>query len=101
MYDDIELFIDGEWRAAAGGQTLPVVNPATGQPLGKVAYAQQSDLDTALAAVQKGFQAWRKVPAMNRAKVLRGAADLMRQRVDDIARVMTLEQGKPLAESAT
>ncbi|MEA3179607.1 MAG: succinate-semialdehyde dehydrogenase / glutarate-semialdehyde dehydrogenase [Gammaproteobacteria bacterium] len=101
MYDDIELFIDGEWRAAAGGQTLPVVNPATGQPLGKVAYAQQSDLDTALAAVQKGFQVWRKVPAMNRAKVLRGAADLMRQRVDDIARVMTLEQGKPLAESAT
>jgi len=47
---------------------LPVVNPATGQPLGKVAYAQQSDLDTALAAVQKGFQAWRKVPAMNRAR---------------------------------
>jgi succinate-semialdehyde dehydrogenase/glutarate-semialdehyde dehydrogenase len=101
MYDDVNLFIDGQWRVATGGQTLPVVNPATGQRLGKVAHAQQPDLDAALAAVQKGFQVWRKVPAMNRAKVLRGAADLMRQRVDDIARVVTMEQGKPLAEAAT
>jgi succinate-semialdehyde dehydrogenase / glutarate-semialdehyde dehydrogenase len=101
MYDDVNLFIAGKWRAAAGGQTLPVVNPATGQPLGKVAHAEQSDLDAALAAVQEGFQIWRKVPAMNRAKVLRGAADLLRQRAEGIARVMTMEQGKPLAESAT
>ncbi len=99
MYPDVKLFIDGQWTDAADGRTLAVENPATGEVVGTVAHAGQSDLDRALEAAQKGFEAWRQVSAFERAKVLRKAADLMRERVDAIAPLMTLEQGKVLAEA--
>ena len=99
MYSDVLLFIDGQWTKAAGGRTIPVVNPATGEPIGTVAHADKSDLDRALEAADKGFRQWRKVSAFERSKIMRKAADLLRERADAIAPLLTLEQGKPLAEA--
>src|SRR5579864_8723902 len=99
MYSDVSLFIDGSWTQAAGGRTLPVINPATGEVIGTVAHAGRSDLDRALEAADKGFRAWRKVSAFDRSKVMRKAADLLRERADKIAPLLTMEQGKPLPEA--
>ncbi|TCT06797.1 NAD-dependent succinate-semialdehyde dehydrogenase [Aquabacter spiritensis] len=99
MYRDVQLHIAGQWRAAEGGRTLPVLNPATEEEIGTVAHAARSDLDAALEAAAGGFKTWSKVSAYDRAKVMRKAADLLRERVADIARLMTLEQGKPLPEA--
>src|SRR5262250_785767 len=99
MYSDVSLFIDGVWTGAAGGHTIPVVNPASGDVIGTVAHAQRSDLDRALEAADKGFRTWRKVSAFDRSKIMRKAANLLRERVDAIAPLLTLEQGKPLGDS--
>ena len=99
MYQDVQLFIDGAWTKARGGRTIPVVNPATGETIGTVAHAERADLDRALEAAEKGFHTWRKVSAYDRSKLMRKAANILRERADAIARIMTLEQGKPLAES--
>ena len=98
-YPDIRLLIANEWVDAAGGKTIPVLNPATGKSIGSVAHAGIPDLDRALAAAQQGFEAWRKVPAFERAAIMRRAATLLRERAGDIARLLTQEQGKPLAEA--
>ncbi|VTU32813.1 NAD-dependent succinate-semialdehyde dehydrogenase [Variovorax sp. RA8] len=98
-YVDTRLLINGEWCDAASGKTLDVVNPATGKPIGKVAHAGIADLDRALEAAQRGFQAWRKIPANERAATMRKAAGLLRERAPEIARLLTLEQGKPFAEA--
>ncbi len=98
-YADVSLLIDNEWRAAASGRTLEVLNPATGDVLAKLAHAGQDDLDAALAAAARGFAAWRRVSAFERSKVMRRAAQLIRDRAEHIARLMTTEQGKPLAEA--
>ena len=98
-YPNVQLMIDGQWCDAASKKTLPVMNPATGEKIGTVAHAEKADLDRALEAAAKGFQAWRKVGAFDRYKVMRKAADLMRARIDTIAPLMTQEQGKPLAEA--
>lgn len=99
MYPDIQLLIDGVWTPAASKRTLPIVSPASGEVIGKVAHAERADLDRALEAAEKGFRAWRKVSAFDRAKVMRKAADLLRQRADAIAPLLTQEQGKPLVEA--
>jgi succinate-semialdehyde dehydrogenase/glutarate-semialdehyde dehydrogenase len=99
MYPDTQLYIDGSWRPARSGRTIPVLNPATEDVIGHVAHAGKDDLDEALDAAAKGFAAWRKVSAYERSKLMRKAAEIMRGRADDIARLMTLEQGKPLAEA--
>jgi succinate-semialdehyde dehydrogenase / glutarate-semialdehyde dehydrogenase len=98
-YPNTQLFIQGQWRDAQAGETLAVFNPATGKEIGRVAHARQADLDLALAAAQKGFETWRDTPAIERAKVMRAAAALMRERAGAIARLLTQEQGKPLAEA--
>ncbi|MBI5721818.1 MAG: NAD-dependent succinate-semialdehyde dehydrogenase [Burkholderiales bacterium] len=98
-YPDVQLFIAGVWRAGQAGETLPVKNPATDAVIGRVAVARKADLDEALAAAAKGFEVWRKTPAAQRAKVMREAARLVGERAEAIARLMTLEQGKPLAEA--
>ena len=99
MYPDTQLYIDGAWCAAASSRTHPVVNPATGEVIGKFAWADRADLDRALAAVDKGFQTWKKVSAYERSKIMRKAADLMRERLQSIAEIMTMEQGKTVAEA--
>ncbi len=98
-YPNVQLLINNEWRAARGGATLNVHNPADGKVIGTVARATTADLDDALASAAKGFEIWRNTPAIERAKVMRAAAQLVRERAGDIARLMTMEQGKPLAEA--
>jgi succinate-semialdehyde dehydrogenase/glutarate-semialdehyde dehydrogenase len=99
MYSDVLLHIDGAWVKGATGRTIPVINPATEEQIGTVAHADKADLDRALAAADKGFKAWRKVSAFDRYKLMRKAADILRSRADDIAKLMTLENGKPLVEA--
>ncbi|HET6609620.1 MAG TPA: aldehyde dehydrogenase family protein, partial [Rhodopila sp.] len=99
MYSDVSLFIDGAWTKAAGGRSIGIVSPATGERIGSVAHADRSDLDRALEAAEKGFHTWRKISAFDRSKVMRKAANLLRERADAIAPLMTMEQGKPLPEA--
>jgi succinate-semialdehyde dehydrogenase/glutarate-semialdehyde dehydrogenase len=99
MYQDVLLHIAGAWVPARDGRTLDVINPATEEVLGKLARAGTDDLDAALDAAAKGFAVWRAISAYERSKMMRRAADLVRERLEDIAVLMTQEQGKPLAES--
>ncbi|MBD3666339.1 MAG: aldehyde dehydrogenase family protein, partial [Kangiella sp.] len=85
--------------AAKGGRTMPVENPATGEDAGTVAHADTSDLDRALEAAQRAFIEWRAVSPYDKAKILKKAADLLRERADKIAPLMTIEQGKTLPEA--
>jgi succinate-semialdehyde dehydrogenase/glutarate-semialdehyde dehydrogenase len=78
---------------------MPVLNPATGEAIGRVPQAGRADLDRALEAADKGFKAWRKVSAFERYKLMRKAADIQRSRAEETARVLTMEQGKTLGES--
>ena len=98
-YPDTRLLIAGQWCDAASGKTISVVNPSTGGVIGRVAHAGVADLDRALAAAQSGFEAWRRIPAHERAATMRRAAALVRERAADIAPLLTQEQGKPLAEA--
>jgi succinate-semialdehyde dehydrogenase/glutarate-semialdehyde dehydrogenase len=98
-YSDTYLFIDGQWCAGAAGRTVPVMDPATGAQIATVARAEIADLDRALAAAEKGFKVWKKVAPFDRYKIMRRAADLMRERAEGIGRLMTMEQGKPLVEA--
>ena len=99
MYTSLEHYIDGNWVKASGAKTQEVMNPATSKPIGELAHASKGDLDKALAAADKGFKSWRKVSAYERGKVLRKAADLVRTRADEIAKVLTQEQGKVFMEA--
>ncbi|MGB6985504.1 MAG: NAD-dependent succinate-semialdehyde dehydrogenase [Candidatus Aquilonibacter sp.] len=93
------LWIAGERIDASARATRPVLNPATGATLAELPIATDDDLRRALAAAAKGFVRWRVVSAYDRAIVLHRAAALLRERTESIARTMTLEQGKVLAES--
>ena len=98
-YPHIQLFIDGHWRDGAAARSLPVVNPATGAVMGQVACAETADLEEVAAAAVRGFAVWRQTSAFERYKIMRRAAQLLRDRVERVASLMTLEQGKPLAEA--
>ncbi len=98
-YPNVSLHIAGQWRDAEGGRRIDVLNPSNEEVIGTVAHASRADLDAALASAERGFAQWRKVSPFERGKVMRRAADLMRSRADAIARIMTLEQGKPVAEA--
>jgi len=98
-YPQVSLHIDGAWVKGAGGKSEPVLNPATGDSIGDVPHADKADLDRALAAAEKGYKTWRKVSAYDRYKLMRKAADIFRSRADDVAKILTMEQGKPLAEA--
>lgn len=98
-YPDVKLFIDGEWCDAAEGKTIPVLDPATEEEIGTIPHATKPDLDRALAAAEKGFAVWSQTSAYDRSKLMRKAADLLRERAGDIAWMMTREQGKPLGQS--
>ena len=99
MYPELALYIDGKWLPCQGRESEQVINPATEKPLGILPHASTADLDAALAAAAKGFKLWRATSAYDRAKIMRRAADLVRERQEAIARVLTLEQGKVLAEA--
>lgn len=95
----IAPYIDGAWLAPEGRDTQPVLNPATGAAIGTLTLACADDLDRALEAADRGFRAWRAVAPEQRAAVLTATAALLRERADAIARIATLEQGKPFAEA--
>ena len=103
-FKDIELlrqqaFIGGQWVSAKRGRTLEVLGPATGQHLGNVPACDEHDTRAAIDAAQQAFPAWSALTAHARAAMLRKWHDLMLQHADDLALLMTLEQGKPLAEA--
>jgi succinate-semialdehyde dehydrogenase / glutarate-semialdehyde dehydrogenase len=98
-YPDVSLHIDGSWCKGATGTSEPILNPASGEAIGELPHAATADLDRALAAAEKGFAEWRKVSAFDRYKLMRKAADILRSRADEIGAIMTMEQGKPLAEA--
>lgn len=97
-YPEVRLLIDGEWCQGAGGW-IPVIDPATEEEIGRVAHATEPDLDRALTAAARGFDLWKNTGVLDRAKLMRKAADLLRERADDIAWLMTREQGKPLGQA--
>jgi len=99
MYQDVLLHINGQWKPAASGKMLDIINPATEETIGRVAHAGVGDLDEALDAAAKAFMTWRHVSPYERSKIMRKAATLVRERAETIARLMTTEQGKPLAEA--
>jgi succinate-semialdehyde dehydrogenase/glutarate-semialdehyde dehydrogenase len=98
-YPDTQLFIDGKWAPALAGGIMAVVNPATGEKIGSLAHAERADLDRALVAVAAGFKIWSGISAYERAKIMRVAANLLRERAEAIAPLMTQEQGKPLDQA--
>jgi succinate-semialdehyde dehydrogenase/glutarate-semialdehyde dehydrogenase len=100
MRDAVKLFIAGEWRAGGAGMR-EVIDPGTGQASGGVSMASGADVNLAVAAAEGVRKAWRDMPAIERGAVLIRAAALLRERATDIARGLTLEQGKTLAESAS
>ena len=96
-YSDVQLFINGQWRDGAEGKTLPIIDPATEEEIGRLAHATRPDLDDALKAAEKGFKVWRDTPVFERYHVMRKAANLLRERSDHIAELLTRDQGKPIA----
>jgi succinate-semialdehyde dehydrogenase / glutarate-semialdehyde dehydrogenase len=98
-YPQLHMIIDGEKIPVGHRRTHTVVNPATGATLGALPLADAADLDRALHTAQRGFRLWRDAPAQQRAAVLSGAARLLQERQEDIARIATLEEGKTLAET--
>ncbi len=100
MYlESLELYVAGEWRGVDGRETLPVINPATEQLLGKLPIATEADIDDALLAAQSAFESWAQTTAWERDQLLRRAAALIDARRQQLAVILTLENGKPLVDS--
>jgi len=97
--ETLGLYIDGQWLSGEGRRTTEVYDPATGAVLGELPLATKDDLDRALAAAQAGFEAWRVTPPEQRFQIMIKAAALLRERAEEIARVVTMEEGKPFAEA--
>lgn len=92
-------YVGGKWIEADSGRTITVVNPATGQPLGTVPALGQTETRRAIEAANAAYPAWRAMTAKERATILRKLNDLMLENADDLAAIMTAEQGKPLTEA--
>jgi succinate-semialdehyde dehydrogenase/glutarate-semialdehyde dehydrogenase len=99
MYQDVQLLIDGEWGPASDGRTIDVVNPANSEVIGTVAHAGRAELERAVAAAARAFEVLRAMSNFERAAILRRAGQLCTERAGRIAELITLEQGKPLAEA--
>jgi succinate-semialdehyde dehydrogenase/glutarate-semialdehyde dehydrogenase len=99
MYPVVTLFIDGEWTEGKGGRSDDVLNPATGQVIGRVPVAEPEDVDRAIDAAGAAFPAWRDAGPDKRGQILHKAAALIHERAGEVGRVMTLEEGKPLPEA--
>ncbi len=94
-----QAYIDGTWQDADGGQTIEVNNPASNEILGSVPKMGAAETRRAIEAAERALPAWRDLTAKQRSQTLRRWFELIMQNQDDLARLMTLEQGKPLAES--
>ena len=98
-YQALSLYIDGEFLSGQGRKTQDIINPATEQVIGQLPHASQEDLDRALAAAERAFATWKHSSPLERSAILRKAAQLSRERAQDIGLNLTLDQGKPLAEA--
>ena len=98
MYEKFGQFIDGNWSPSENKETYEVINPATEEVLGHASKATPADVERALKSAEQGLQVWKKTPPWQRSYVLRKIADKMREKKDVLAKWMTLENGKPLAE---
>ncbi len=98
MYNKFGQFIDGKWQQAEKNETYNVINPATEEIIGKASKASSVDIDKALKSAEKGFELWKKYSPWDRAAIIRKIADQIRKKNNELAKWMTLETGKPLAE---
>jgi succinate-semialdehyde dehydrogenase/glutarate-semialdehyde dehydrogenase len=94
-----QLFIAGRWRDATGGGTFDIANPATGEILAKVADGGYADMTSAIDGAAAAQPAWAALPALRRGEIIRAAAQVMAEQIGHLATIMTMEQGKPLAQS--
>ena len=99
MYSKFGQFIDGKWQPSEKNETYEVINPATEEVIGKASKATPADVEKALKSAEKGFAVWRNTPPWQRSYVIRKIADLMRKKSEVLAKWLTLEVGKPLAEA--
>ena len=99
MYETFGQFIDGKWQQAEKKETYDVINPATEEIIGKASKASSIEVQKALKSAEKGLQVWKNTPPWQRAYILRKIADLMREKKEVLAKWLTLEVGKPLAEA--
>lgn len=99
MSSTFQLLINGERRESSEGVAVDVINPATGDSLGQVAYGSPADIENAINIAQGGQQSWQSVPAWERGRILKDAASIIRRDADRIARILTLEQGKVLSQA--
>ena len=98
MYNKFGQFIDGKWQASSNNETYDVINPATEEVIGKASKASREDVQKALMSAEKGLKIWRDTSPWKRSYIIRKIADKMREKQDVLAKWMTLEVGKPLAE---
>ena len=98
MYNKFGQFIDGKWQASSNNETYDVINPATEEVIGKASKASREDVQKALKSAEKGLKIWRDTSPWKRSYIIRKIADKMREKQDVLAKWMTLEVGKPLAE---
>ena len=98
MYSKFGQFINGKWQQGKNNETYDVINPTTEEIIGKASKASSEDVDKALVSAEQGFEVWKKYSPWDRATIIRKIADLIRKRDKELAKWMTLETGKPLAE---
>src|SRR5690606_9315965 len=91
-----QLYIGGAWTASASGEAIDVVNPATEEVIDRVPAGAPGDVHTAVEAARRAFPGWSAMPPAERGKLLGAAADLLKERADDIARTIATDMGSPL-----
>ena len=98
MYSKFGQFIDGKWQTSSSKETYEVINPATEEVIGNASKASSEDINKALKSAEKGFESWKKFTPWEKSAIIRKIADLIRKKNNELAKWMTLETGKPLAE---
>ena len=99
MYPNLKMYIGGQFVDGHGESSQSVMNPSNNEVLATLPYASESDLDRALESSEQAFRLWKKEPAVERSRILRKVAELIRERAENTGRVLTLEQGKPVREA--
>ncbi len=99
MYENLNLYIRGDWRTSSNKKTKPVTNPSTEEEIGTAAVASIEDIEESIASAKNGLSIWRDTGTWERAAIIRKVSELIRERKTVIAKLMSLETGKPLAES--
>lgn len=99
-FDPAKCLIGGAWIAPAGGQTLPLMNPSTGEQIGEIARGQEADVDAAIDVARRAFEGgWARTPAAERGRILMRLGKLVEGRVEALARLEALDVGKPLKQA--